>query len=151
MKVYDIPDMSERQYAAKVVMEYADLSERMLDVVEPERTDEQLNQMNAVSVEYQKRLRELQEWRDTELERIAPVADDHKEERAAFDAAHDAYEGLPRRILEDADGRPMTCALSSAPIWDDEAVLEGGDSVVVLRCLVLEDEDVDGNDVDEEA
>lgn len=142
----EIMDMDERRHAARLLNAYVDANQAYEETADtaPAMTEAQIERVNAITREYQRRVEDARIWREEEMARIAP---DHPElaaaERAA-DEAHAALDELPRRLMEDDEGRPVICAKSGAPIWDDEPVLEGDDDTVVIRALVLPDiEDVE--------
>lgn len=138
----EIMDMDERKRAALILNAYVDAYTESEEIADsgPSYTDEQLERINSINVEYQRRLEDLRAWRDAECAKVTPENPAFGEAQRAADAAYEALESLPRRLMEDDEGRPVICAKSGAPIWDDEPVLEGDDDTVVIRALVLPDE-----------
>ena len=84
--------------------------------------------------EYDRRLNELRAWYDTERSKIAGDRGWVSQERAYHDA-REAYDDAPP-LLVDEDGDVTLCAISGAPLYEDDVVIEIGEHTVLASIYV---------------
>lgn len=133
-----VHDLAERQEALRLYQE-------------AERTEAEANKIRANSPspqpaevwlefnkEYHRRQQELTDWCEAERRKIEGPQLWHAAQEIA-DKANAAYNAHPTPpLLDDNDG-PIVCALSGAPLYDNDVTIEVGGKTVLAALFVPQD------------
>ena len=134
-----VPDLAERQEALRLYQE-AERTQAEADKVRANSPDgpTETEAWLAFDKEYRRRQQELTDWSEAERRRIeGPQPWDAAQEIA--DKANAAYNDHPTpALLDDSDG-PIFCALSGAPLYDNDVTIEIGDKTVLASLFVPPD------------
>lgn len=130
-----IPDLDERMATLDLYTEQMaageELAEAMASAVRVDGLDDKLSSLHA---EYDRRLGELRAWYDAEHARRAGERGWAAAERA-YHVARAAYDEA-RPLLVDDEGEVVLCAVSGAPLYEDDIVIEVGSHVVLAAIYV---------------
>lgn len=150
-----VPDVADREESARLyeAMRAAEHESRRAKDAQwqAEVSGVAQEELAALRQAYETKRDELSAWLDGERARILGTGTTHEVE-AAEDAAISAYEDAPGgSIMEGDDGLPLRCALSGAPLWESDQIVEfGGQSI--LACVLLSPEQIEalGGGADDE-
>lgn len=134
-----VHDLAERQEALRLYQE-AERTEAEVNKIRATHSGREVSNEALVAheQEYRRRMTELTEWSAAEVRRIeGPQPWDAAEE--AHDKANAAYNEHPTPpLLDDNDG-PIVCALSGAPLYDNDVTIEVGGKTVLAALFVPQD------------
>lgn len=136
-KIHNMAERLEaaRLFTAMIAAEQV-LRDAQFEKLGPTTTPEQDEQIADIHTEYNRRVNEISDWFDAEIKKIKgpdPLAVIRQER----DAASDAYDKAPGdAILEDDSGDPVLCALSGAPIYETDEIIEVGKSTVLASLFI---------------
>lgn len=143
-----ISDWNERM-AALAAYEALAAAERSLADAQFEATsgDDLDERLAPIEAEYQRRLGDLRAWYHAARE-AATGERGWAEQEAAVEHAREAYYAHPELMIDDDEA--ITCAVSGAPLYEDDIAIEVGDSWIlasvyvpteVIERLLLADQD----------
>lgn len=134
-----VHDLAERQEALRLYQE-AERTQAEADKVRANSlaAPTEAEAWVAFDKEYRRRQQELTDWSEAERRRIeGPQPWDAAQEAA--DKAEAAYNAHPTPpLLDDSDG-PIVCALSGAPLYDNDITIEIGGKTVLASLFVPPD------------
>lgn len=129
-----ISDWDERM-AALAAYEALAAAERSLADAQFEATsgDDLDEKLAPIEAEYQRRLGDLRTWYHA-ARGAATGKPGWSEQEAAVERAREAYDVHPELML--GDDEVVTCAISGAPLYEDDVIIEIGDSAVLADVYV---------------
>lgn len=134
-----VHDLAERQEALRLYQEVArteaEVGQIRANSPSPQTIDEAWLQFDK---EYRRRQHELTEWSEAERRRIEGPQPWHAAQEIA-DRAEAAYHAHPTPALLDDNDGPIVCALSGAPLYDNDVTIEVGGKTVLAALFVPQD------------
>lgn len=151
-----VPDWDERQavlglYERQVEAEHA-LSAALSEAPAVPGLDDK---MAEIQEEYERRAADLRDWRERALAEASGEKSWAAQERI-YNELRETYEAGPELVL-DGDGNVEFCAVSGAPLYEDDITIDVGSSSILASVFVPEDilqqlrDEDEGEDAYEEA
>ncbi len=139
-----VADLAERENAVKLYEAMVKANDALWEAQRAHRTTaetpEQVEAVSALWKQYDTKRHDLTAWYDAELAKINgpnPCVDLEK----AAEAAAAAYNDAPGYALDSYGDEVERCALSNAPLYEGDEVLEIGDKKI-LACVLLSDDQI---------
>lgn len=140
-----IPDLAERENGARL-LEAMLAAERAADEYVEQLSPAQEAAREELFGVYRAKSRDLHAWYDAEMRKLADGA---VPLRSAADEAERAYNEAPGGAIEEDDGKALRCALSGAPIYEDDETVDLGGRAI-LACVLLSQEQIAALTADDE-